>query len=330
MGYNEFDELGDKIQSIIDSAVNEKNYQKLSQSINQALNKAIDNGSDALRDALNNTVGSGKYTNYRSGSSYDYRENRSWDFQKDGKKNRSTGEDHGTGYQGYAGAKGNDLRNGNFQRNGTGRQDTNHQNTELALYLPTNGIKVKGILKTVFGGILTGVFGILTLIVGGVAILKGGGFWVGAGVLAAITASGGTLLGQGCSSLTSLSRRNKYIKALGTHTYCNFQQLAQAVGKPVKFVKKDIKRMISKGWFLQGHVDKQETCLITSNETFDQYVSTQTQLEEREHQQAEERARQEAALRQQEEEKERQKFNQREQEDARACVEAEREAKERA
>ena len=71
MGYNEFDELGDKIQSIIDSAVNEKNYQKLSQSINQALNKAIDNGSDALRDALNNTVGSGKYTNYRSGSSYD-------------------------------------------------------------------------------------------------------------------------------------------------------------------------------------------------------------------------------------------------------------------
>lgn len=110
MGYNEFDELGDKIQSIIDSAVNEKNYQKLSQSINQALNKAIDNGSDALRDALNNTVGSGKYTNYRSGSSYDYRENRSWDFQKDGKKNRSTGEDHGTGYQGYAGAKGNDLR----------------------------------------------------------------------------------------------------------------------------------------------------------------------------------------------------------------------------
>ncbi len=58
--------------------------------------------------------------------------------------------------------------NGNFQRNGTGRQDTNHQNTELALYLPTNGIKVKGILKTVFGGILTGTFGIATMVVGGI------------------------------------------------------------------------------------------------------------------------------------------------------------------
>lgn len=190
MGYNEFDELGDKIQSIIDSAVNEKNYQKLSQSINQALNKAIDNGSDALRDALNNTVGSGKYTNYRSGSSYDYRENRSWDFQKDGKKNRSTGEDHGTGYQGYAGAKGNDLRNGNFQRNGTGRQDTNHQNSDLALYLPTNGIKVGGILKTVFGGILTGTFGIATMVVGGI----GAGF--SSSVMLGISGCSGGIYGR--------------------------------------------------------------------------------------------------------------------------------------
>ena len=55
----------------------------------------------------------------------------------------------------------------------------------------------------------------------------------------------------------------------------------------MKFVKKDIRRMISKGWFLQGHVDGQETCLITSNETYDQYVSTQKQLEERKRQETE-------------------------------------------
>ena len=72
MGYHELDELGEKIQDIIDSAINEKNYQKLNQTINQTVNKAIDNGSEALRDALNNTFGgnSGKYTNYRTGSSY--------------------------------------------------------------------------------------------------------------------------------------------------------------------------------------------------------------------------------------------------------------------
>ena len=55
MGYHELDELGEKIQDIIDSAINEKNYQKLNQTINQTVNKAIDNGSEALRDALKNT-----------------------------------------------------------------------------------------------------------------------------------------------------------------------------------------------------------------------------------------------------------------------------------
>ena len=37
MGYLEFDELGEKIQHIIDSAVDEKNYQKLSQTISQTV-----------------------------------------------------------------------------------------------------------------------------------------------------------------------------------------------------------------------------------------------------------------------------------------------------
>ena len=262
MGYNELDELGDKIQDIIDSAINEKNYQKLSQSINQTLNKAIDSGSEALKSALNHTAGDGKYTNYRTGSSYDYRQNRSWDFQKTG--NRQS------------------------KHTDTGRQQNKSQETNMALYLPSSGIKVKGILKTVFGGILTGTFGIAAITVGALGLGFGVNGMVGGSVaLAVFSAASGILLGQGYTSLTGLSRRDKYIKALGSHTYCNFQQLALAVGKPVKFVKKDIRRMISKGWFLQGHVDGQETCLITSNETYDQYVSTQKQLEERKRQETE-------------------------------------------
>ena len=79
-----------------------------------------------------------------------------------------------------------------------------------------------------------------------------------------------------------LGRFQKYIRALGDHTYCNFQKLAQAAGKNEKFVKKDISRMIQKGWFLEGHVDEQGTCLITSNETYQQYLETQKQLELRE------------------------------------------------
>ena len=171
------------------------------------------------------------------------------------------------------------------------------------MYLPTNGIKVGGILKTVFGGILTGVFGIATMVVGGIGAGFSSSVMLGiSAVLAAFTVGGGILLGQGCSSLTSLSRRNKYIKLLAL-TPTAISSSCTGSRKPVKFVKKISNVMISKGWFLQGHVDKQETCLITSNETYDQYVSTQKRLEERDHQQDEERARQEAALRQQAEEK---------------------------
>ena len=267
MGYQEFDELGEKIQHIIDSAVDEKNYQKLSQTISQTVNKAIDNGSDALKDALNHTFGTGdqqssqhrSYTNYRTeGSQMDYRQGKNWSFRSQQSQAK---------------------REKNPQKV--------QEQTSLKLYGGTAGERVKGVLMTVFGGILTGTMGIgflSSLTAFGLAGIGSGAgtvLAVSSGFLGIAAAAGGVLLGNGCTRLARLKRLQKYIDALGQHTYCNFQQLSYAVGKPVKYVKKDIKKMISRGWFLEGHVDKQETCLITSNETYDQYVATQKQLEER-------------------------------------------------
>ena len=39
--------------------------------------------------------------------------------------------------------------------------------------------------------------------------------------------------------------------------------------------------MIDDRWFRQGHIDEQETCLITSNETYLQYTQTQKALEQK-------------------------------------------------
>ena len=319
MGYQEFDELGEKIQDIIDQAINENNYQKLSQTINQTVNRAIDSGSDALRNVLNGTFGNvsggnaagnndtdrngmgnaagntsrtdgaagsknaggpggrqyqyhSEYTNYRTGSSsQDYRQNRTWEFQEN-RNNRSNRND----------TKNQSGNNAQANKNHVKEQTSLSADIQRSLYAPSTGIKVKGILMTTFGGILTGTFGTVALTLGLIGGIAGNvGMGVAALILGACTAASGVLLGNGCTSLAGLKRRKKYIQELGTHTYCDFQRLSRAVGKPVKFVKKDIKKMISKGWFLQGHVDAQETCLITSNETYDQYVSTQKQLEER-------------------------------------------------
>ena len=205
------------------------------------------------------------------------------------------------------------------------------ENTEThpELYGNTGGEKVKDILLIVFVGIISGsmAIGLLTVQILQAVMGHGG---IGSTVVTLIgTLAGVGMIGSGCTGLGRLKRFQKYKKTLGHKTYCSFEDLAKTVGRSIKSVKKDIHYMIAKSWFLEGRTDTKETCLITSNETYDQYVSTQKRLEERNHQQDEERARQEAALRQQAEEKERQKFNQHEQADARACVEAERDAAER-
>lgn len=246
MDNREFDELGNKIQDLIDQAIRSKDYQKLNQNINQTVNKAIDAGSEALRKALDDTVGSDYVKKY---------ENKTKEFQERRRRERMEQERR--------------------------EQEARRQANLPELYKGTVGTRVKGVLMTTFGGVFSGGMGL-----GAIAMLVTGalvepGLLVGGAVMAAIAIAGGSVLAGGISNLGKVSRFQKYRKALGNNTYCNFEQLSRVVGKSVKFVKKDIKSMITKGWFLEGHVDKQETCLITSNETYSQYVETQKQLEMR-------------------------------------------------
>lgn len=153
----------------------------------------------------------------------------------------------------------------------------------LTLYDRNTGGRMKGMMLAISGGILASGMGLGTLVlsifgtVGHMSsLVLGGTCFLAAGALAGVG-----LLTGGIKKLGKLERFQKYIGTLGTHTYCNFEQLSAAVGKPVKFVKKDVKKMISDGWFRQGHIDAQETCLITSNETYQQYTQTAKALEEK-------------------------------------------------
>ena len=76
-----------------------------------------------------------------------------------------------------------------------------------------------------------------------------------------------------------ISRRNKrfrqYVRCLGTKSYCKIEDMAVQVGKPLKFVKKDLKKMLSMGYFLQGHIDRDETTMIASHEVYQQYTQAE-------------------------------------------------------
>lgn len=144
-----------------------------------------------------------------------------------------------------------------------------------------NPRKTKDILQIVFGGILTGsmAIGLLTVQILQIVLDRSG---AGSTVITLLgTLAGIGMIWNGCSGLGRINRFKKYIQVIGDRTYCDFERLAKAVGRSVKFVKKDINIMISKGWFLEGKTDKKVTCLITSMETYRQYEETERALEQK-------------------------------------------------
>ena len=95
------------------------------------------------------------------------------------------------------------------------------------------------------------------------------------GTLSLLGLGGGIwLLTNGIQSIKKVGRYEKYLKALGNKTYCELNRLAQAVGKSPKFVRKELKGMIDDGLFLEGHLDEEETGLITSNDSYVHYLET--------------------------------------------------------
>ena len=156
------------------------------------------------------------------------------------------------------------------------------------LYGTTAMRRSGAVLKTVFGSLLLGVGGLATL--GG--ILTAGFIWAlpAFAVAAGTAVGGGVLLYKGTRTLTLLKRFQTYKRVLGLKTQCALEKLARAVGKDIPFVRQDVQKMIGAGFFLEGHLDHEQTCLITSDETYQQFEQARLQLEQARRQQAAESA----------------------------------------
>ena len=76
--------------------------------------------------------------------------------------------------------------------------------------------------------------------------------------------------------------------------YCNIKELADKTGKTEEKVRKDLKLMIDKKMFRQGHLDQKETCLIVTDAMYQQYLETEEQaktVQMQQQQQKEQRSR---------------------------------------
>lgn len=152
------------------------------------------------------------------------------------------------------------------------------------LYGRTGGKVIGGLAKSFFGGVFT--FG---LSISTIAALFSGGF-AGAAVLAVMTGASGWMLSSGVGTMKTISRFRTYRKLLGKKTTCALDRLARAVGRDVPFVRKDVRRMIGRGYFLEGHLDHEQNHLIISDDTYRQFEQARLQLEAVRKQQAAEAA----------------------------------------
>ena len=149
-----------------------------------------------------------------------------------------------------------------------------------ALYGSTDGKTAVGIVKIVCGSLLScfGFLGFLSTVI--LAAVTGASGIPAIFGLAGLGSGVGLIVG-GVHGLERVSRFKKYCKTLGRNTHCSLEKLARSVGKNVKFVRKELVKMIDDGLFLEGHLDKEEANLITSHETYRHYEQSRLALEAR-------------------------------------------------
>ena len=152
------------------------------------------------------------------------------------------------------------------------------------LYGKTGGAVVGGILKIIFGGLFT-------LICSAVAVtMVCTQAWLGVQISGGFLIPSALLLSSGIRNLTTVSRFRSYKRLLGKKTQCALEKLARAVGKDVSFVRKDVRKMIGKGYFPEGHLDHEQNHLIIPDATYRQFEQARLQLEAAQRQREQEAA----------------------------------------
>lgn len=165
---------------------------------------------------------------------------------------------------------------------------------EVSLYHRTSGIKAGAIACMVMGYFSgTGLFLALAILFA-VAVATGSfllGFRIAIAIMIPLCfiCTGIGIFGQ--LRLAMIRRFEKYKKCLNGKTYGNLSDFSTTLRKPVKYIQKDLEKMMDKGWFVEGHFDEQKTCLITSDDTYQEYIELNEKIKQQKREEEEQRAR---------------------------------------
>lgn len=260
---------------VVQDAVNSGNYQQL----NQQVKSTIDDTVDGIRKGMQSVGGQVQKEVKNAGDEF----RREMKNAKTEWKQAWQKSGYGAGYQKSQEPA---YQPGKRQENRQADSETRPQ--AAAVYRKNPPGKVSGVVLAITGYSLTGIF-ILSAIICGIVLA----WWptLPATVLTVLmTGLAVGFLGMGIAGTVVRKRAirfQEYVKQIGNRTYCTIEELSQKTGRGRAKVLRDLKKMIEKKMFLQGHLDQQETCVIVTNETYQQYLDTQEQAKLRESQQKE-------------------------------------------
>lgn len=267
MAVNDWNNLGRDVKDIVQNAIDTGDFGRLNRDLGVTLENALGNVAESLRKgAIGGRNGMGGNTGAYGA--------------QDGSKTYGPGSGPGKSYSygPFGGVRSRDSS----RRYREARE-------EFALFVNTGWSRALGILFTTLGvaltimfGLTAATFGLLSLFIAGVEEKLGilMAVFLPATALSLIMALAGNHLRK------RIGRFRSYVKTLNGKPYGSIKELAANVRRSESFVRRDIRKMIKKRMFLEGHLDKEETCLIASDEAFEQYQQTMENVEKQKAQEA--------------------------------------------
>ena len=253
---NDWEHFGEEIKQTIQDAIDTKDYSRLNQMVSDTVNHAMDCVSAGIKNG-------GWYRDPKTGQPL-----------YGNKKN--TGSRSGAENQGYRpnqGPKMSEMKN----------YSQNHPVPVSPRYLKGTSVKIGGTFLAATGAVfgLTSVIFLIITLIGSVITAFDVVSGLIIGIFAVAFISFAVMTYVGVDMVRTVGRFRQYVSVLRDREFCDIKEIASATGRDVRKVLKDVKKMITKGWFCQGHLDEKESCLMVSEHAWNQYTALMEDMKQR-------------------------------------------------
>lgn len=258
MTKKDWQEAGDQIRDLVQNAIDSGNYSELSNTITDVVNSAVDGVQDVLKNSLSD-LGRQQICGGWS--------KRPEDLAGAERKSDRYAQSHDTVRRRQEAAE-------RIRKSMQGKEYHPVPRTKTPGLIAGKAMKWTGYS---LGGMFAVTAGILAIVSGA----TGAELVLPMGIIDVFLVASVALGIKGSRQEGLAKRFRRYQQVIGERTFCLIEELSAAIGKKPKFVQKDLRKMIRDGFFPQGYLDKKETCLITDQQTYQQYLQTEKAYEAR-------------------------------------------------